>query len=198
MTTAYDRVTWRGFTFDKMTVQAVEAAEKAYGAQFTILQGCYDHGAVTASAGTHDGGGAVDVAATSDPAKVVRALRTVGFAAWHRLPSQGPWGEHVHAVLIGNARLSPAAAQQVTAYKNERNGLANNLTDTTWRPAPIRPYIYKEPPVTAPRPAAPAPVRKPVLPTRISMARALLVAARKRRPGAAAAIDKALHDLPLR
>lgn len=139
----YERITWRGFTFDRYTVAAIEAAEDLLGFKLTIAQGSYNT-TVSASAGTHDGGGAVDVMPTDRPARVVRALRTVGFAAWHRLPSQGPWGEHIHAVQIGNARLAPVAARQVTAYRNGRDGLADNAPDPTWRPNPIPTFNYQE------------------------------------------------------
>jgi len=150
MTDAYEVVTWRGKWFDRMTVQAIEAAEKGYGGKFAILQGSYNGGTgkVSASAGTHDGGGAVDVAPTKNPAAVVRALRSVGFAAWHRLPSEGPWVEHVHAILIGNARVSASAARQVAAYRVGRNGLVSNKVDPTWRPNPIKPYVYRPPHVS--------------------------------------------------
>lgn len=148
MTDAYEIIEWRGKLFDRMTVQAIEAAEKVAGQTFTIYQGSYNGGGVSASAGTHDGGGAVDIKTGVTPDRLVRALRTVGFAAWHRLPSEGPWGEHIHAVLNGNAKLSPSAERQVIAYKAGANGLASNLRDATWRPTPIRPYVYKEPVVS--------------------------------------------------
>lgn len=144
MSDAYEVITWRGYRFDKMTVAAIQDVEDRLGFALHVEQGSYNAGGVSASAGTHDGGGAVDVAPTAHPATVVKAMRSVGFAAWHRLPSQGPWGEHIHAVLIGNAKLSPAAARQVDAYERGDNGLASNLHDPSWRPSPIKPYVYRE------------------------------------------------------
>jgi hypothetical protein len=142
---AYDRVNFRGYTLDQMTRQAIIDVEHKLGVTLTLFQGSYNAGKVSASAGTHDGGGAVDVKASA-PGKsadqIVRAMRSVGFAAWHRLPSQGPWGEHIHAILIGNGRLSSSAENQVRAYRNGRDGLAANRPDPTWRPSPILPYVY--------------------------------------------------------
>jgi len=112
----------------------VLAAEKILGYQFDIIQGSYNSG-VAASAGTHDGGGAVDVwgKGGSHVAAEVAALRKVGFAAWGRTPAQGPWGYHEHAIAIGDPELSSGARNQVTAYKNGRNGLASNGRDTFTR-----------------------------------------------------------------
>jgi hypothetical protein len=129
-----ERITFRGKTLDRKTAAALAIAERRLGYELTITQGSYNPGGVGASGGTHDRGGVVDLAAF-DAARKVRVLRSLGFAAWHRLPSQGPWVEHVHAVLAGHEDLSPAAAAQVVAYRNGRNGLANNAPDpNTFRP----------------------------------------------------------------
>lgn len=138
---AYDRTVYRGVTLDQMTKHAIIEAERRLGRPLVLLQGSYNAGRVGASAGTHDGGGAVDIAAT-DHVRVVKVLRRLGFAAWHRPAIPGVWGEHIHAVLIGNARLSPAAQRQVTAYRQGRDGLAGNGPDTAWRPSPIPTFAY--------------------------------------------------------
>lgn len=119
-----------GHTLDYMTSEALDVVEHLLNyraGSLTIVQGSY-HTGVVASGGTHDGGGAVDLTAQDWERKVL-ALRQVGFAAWHRTPEQGPWQEHVHAVLIGNEKLSAAAQLQVRAYLHGRNGLANNGPD---------------------------------------------------------------------
>lgn len=154
----YEVITWRGFKFDRLTIAAIERVEALLGYKLVINQGSYNK-TVSASGGTHDGGGAADFAPGTNPDRVVRMLRTVGFAAWLRLPSDGPWGEHIHAVLNGNAKLSPAALRQVAAYKAGRNGLANNAVDPTWRPNPIP--VYREADMNAPLP-----------PTRVTKAKA--------------------------
>jgi hypothetical protein len=78
---------------------------------------------------------------TGDPRDVL-ALRKAGFAAWHRTPAQGPWPDHVHAVLIGHPDLAPAAQRQVTAYLNGRDGLADNGLDDGPRLSPIPRFTY--------------------------------------------------------
>ncbi|TDO33735.1 hypothetical protein EV643_1311 [Kribbella sp. VKM Ac-2527] len=111
------RITWRDKQLNKRTVAMIQAAEKLARFQFTIMQGSYNSGGVTASAGTHDGGGAIDVAAdqlnAAQRKAVVLALRQVGFAAWLRTPAQGNWPYHVHAIAVGDKDLSRGAAHQV-------------------------------------------------------------------------------------
>lgn len=129
MAKPYDLTSHDGKTVDRLTKHALKRAEWILGYELSITQGSYNAGRVSASAGTHDGGGVVDLKAWDADAKV-RALRAVGFAAWRRLPHEGPWPEHIHAVLIGNAKLSAGARRQVDAYLAGRNGLANNRPDT--------------------------------------------------------------------
>lgn len=141
------RPLWRGRTnVDALTIQAIEAAEKRAGFTFSVTQGSYQD-TVAASAGTHDGGGVVDLSSrylsASRKTKMVRALREVGFAAWLRTPSQGPWVEHVHAVLVDHPLLSPSAARQVVSYRSGRNGLANNAVDDGPRISPIPVWSWR-------------------------------------------------------
>jgi hypothetical protein len=131
---AETRVTFRGKRLNTRTRDMILAAEKILGYPFHIIQGSYNSG-VSASAGTHDGGGAVDVwgKGGSHVAAEVAALRKVGFAAWGRTPAQGDWGYHEHAIAKGDPELSRGARNQVTAYMNGRNGLASNGRDTFTR-----------------------------------------------------------------
>jgi hypothetical protein len=125
-------VTWRGVKVDKRTSLMLTEVAKLTRATITPTQGSYSS-SVGASAGTHSGGGAVDVHAAGLPAadieQIVKVMRQVGFAAWHRLPSQGNWPEHIHAIAVGCPDLSAAAAHQVTALRNGLNGLANGHKD---------------------------------------------------------------------
>lgn len=132
---AMTRVTFRGKRLNTRTRDMILAAEKILGYQLSIIQGSYNAGGVAASAGTHDGGGAADVwgKGGSHVATEVAALRKVGFAAWGRTPSQGPWGYHIHCIAINDAELSSGARAQVVDYKNGRNGLASNGRDTFTR-----------------------------------------------------------------
>lgn len=142
----YEIVFYHGHRFDRMTVQALQAMEKRLGYELTILQGSYN-GGVGASAGTHDGGGAVDLA-PADAANKVRVGREVGFAIWERQPIPNLWPHHVHGILIGDAEASPSALRQVAQYRNHTNGLADFGSDNTWHPSPIAAYHYRhKPPV---------------------------------------------------
>jgi hypothetical protein len=127
------RIVWRGWQLNKRTAAMVEAAEKLYKSKFAILQGSYNKGGVEASAGTHDGGGAIDIDVRTKSAAqrvaVVKAMRAVGFAAWLRTPAQGNWPYHVHAIAVGDKDLSRGAATQVAEYRRKRNGLANRGKD---------------------------------------------------------------------
>lgn len=122
------RPSWRGRTnVDALTIACIERAEKIGGHQFVVTQGSYQN-TVAASAGTHDGGGAVDLRWCGH-ARCIKALRMVGMAAWHRTPAQGPWPDHIHAVVIDHPKLAASAARQVTSYRDGRNGLASNGKD---------------------------------------------------------------------
>jgi hypothetical protein len=84
---------------------------------------------VAASAGTHAGGGVVDLVPASNPN--VGALRAVGFAAWNRGAAWGSpsFSPHIHAVALGDPTVSPGAANQVMSYLAGGNGLADGGPD---------------------------------------------------------------------
>jgi hypothetical protein len=124
----YDRTTYDGKTVDWLTKMALIDTAGRLGYDLTVVQGSYTSG-VSASGGTHDGGGVVDLAA-NDHARKVRELRRTGFAAWYRPARPGVWSAHVHAVLIGNLRLSPEARDQVAEYLAGYDGLAGEGRDT--------------------------------------------------------------------
>lgn len=141
---AMTRVVVQGHTLNRRTAKMFSLACKRLGFTPHIYQGSYNN-TVSQSAGTHAGGGAIDVSASREPAKVVRVLREVGFAAWHRVPSQGPWIEHIHAIAIGDPELSPAARDQVHQYYNGQNGLASRGRDDGPRLHPIPTWPIKLP-----------------------------------------------------
>lgn len=147
MRTPYGRTTFRGVTLNWRTAEMLVVAEKKISyAPVELSQGSWSNAA--ASAGTHAGGGALDVRGSKGGVPLTRAeldeaqleLRRIGFAAWVRTPSQGNWPFHVHAIAIGDRDMSDAAAAQVVAYKNGRDGLAGNGPDygprPTWTPYP--------------------------------------------------------------
>ena len=106
---------------------------------FSLVQGSYNPGGVGASAGTHDGGGVVDVSvgglSSTQMWEEVRALRTVGFAAWLRTPAQG-FDYHIHAVAIADPDIwqqdgGHVARDQVCSFWRGHNGLAGDGLDNT-------------------------------------------------------------------
>ena len=132
----YERITWRGVTANRRTIEMLEITELRSLpdlAPLRIPQGSYNAGGVSASGGTHDGGGVIDISIkglTADQRDhVVWALRKTSFAAWYRPYLANVWPAHIHAVAIGDRELSPQAAWQVQEYKAGRNGLANQGPD---------------------------------------------------------------------
>jgi peptidoglycan hydrolase-like protein with peptidoglycan-binding domain len=131
--TAGARLADHGATMNARTKAMLAKVEARLGRTLTVTQGSYNPGGDPNSAGTHDGGGVLDISVRDMPAstqtKVVRGLREVGFAAWRRTPSQGDWPFHIHAVAASDTDLSAAAQHQVGDYYLGLNGLANRAPD---------------------------------------------------------------------
>ena len=138
---ATSRTSYQGRAVNERTRQILEALNtlvrsKRYGSENSdviLVQGSFNGGGVAASAGTHDGGGAGDITAFNYKNRV-KALRLLGVAAWYRPTLRNVWSAHIHFVVMGDSTVSRGAAIQVTAYKANRNGLANNAKDPDWRP----------------------------------------------------------------
>lgn len=137
---AQDKVVFRGQKMDRKTEAFLRSMESALGYELTVVQGCYSN-AVSASGGTHAGGGVFDLA-PYDWENKVHVGRELGAAIWHRRPAEGPWGEHIHGVIIGSGQLSDAAAEQVVQYRNRQNGLANHGPDTFAYHPDVPPFSY--------------------------------------------------------
>ena len=97
-------------------------------------QGSYSNGSL--SAGTHAGGGAVDLSVRNPRALtiteilvIVKAMRKVGFAAWYRAKPEWSGDPHIHGIAVGCPDLDPAAAAQVLDLKHGLNGLASHGRD---------------------------------------------------------------------
>ncbi|MCE7003962.1 peptidoglycan-binding protein [Kibdelosporangium philippinense] len=140
---AGSRITHQGKTINTRTKAMLDEAETRLGRTLTITQGSYNVGGDPDSAGTHDGGGALDISVNgmdnATRTDVVRKLREVGFAAWLRTPSQGNWPYHIHAMAVSDPHQSPAAWHQSGDYYLGKNGLANrgpddgpSVTKRTW------------------------------------------------------------------
>ena len=108
-------------------------AERRLGRDLVLEQGSYNPGGDPTSAGTHDGGGVIDISVAGMSARTrtaaARALREVGFAAWVRSPAQGDWPWHIHAAAISDTDLSTPAQHQTGDYHLGLNGLANRGPD---------------------------------------------------------------------
>lgn len=121
------------------TKKMLAAADAKVSFSIRLTQGSYNPGGVGASAGTHDGGGVVDISVSGLTStqrwQLVKALRSVGFAAWLRTPSQG-FSYHIHAVAIGDPDIwgqggGKTARDQVCDYYIGKNGLASHAADNT-------------------------------------------------------------------
>lgn len=138
---SYDRVRFRGVLVNKRTRQLVRRAEGIMREhfdhedfRFDFSQGSYNR-SVSASAGTHDGGGALDIRTRGHRKKVVdhmvQSLRMAGFAAWSRGRGHDSFGgsPHLHAIAIGDRELASIARGQVTDFARGRNGLRGHARD---------------------------------------------------------------------
>lgn len=130
---ATDAVGWRGVQLDpRSAAMMAEVVNLVPDIDVHPTQGSYSS-EVGASAGTHAGGGSLDLRVEgmgrAKRERLVAAMRRVGWAAWLRLPGQGPWPAHIHGVAVDCPTLSPAARAQVADYLAGRNGLANRQPD---------------------------------------------------------------------
>ena len=140
----YRRVSFRGATMNKRTQEMLRRAEfimrhklghKDF--KFEVTQGSYNHG-VGASAGTHDGGGALDIRtrgfSNHKVDDMVKAMRMAGFAAWSRGRGHDTFSPHIHAIALGDRQMSGrgasyGAADQIPDYARGLNGLSNHARD---------------------------------------------------------------------
>ena len=133
-------VTWRGVRLDERTAAMMdEVARLAGDLYISPSQGSWS--GAPASAGTHNGCGAIDLMRLSskDFDTVVEIMRSVGFAAWKRTVTQANWPLHVHGIAVQpggkNDRgcLSSGAHKQIVDYYENRNGLVSGAPDDATR-----------------------------------------------------------------
>lgn len=138
-TADYHRQWFRGVEINKRTRELIQRAEYilqhelGYSSlEFSFSQGSYNTG-VEASAGTHDGGGALDLRtrglSRNKVDAMVEALRMAGFAAWSRGRGHDSFSPHIHAIAIGDKEAAWLAKQQMQDYAKGRNGLSNHARD---------------------------------------------------------------------
>lgn len=127
------RVSTGGFVINTRTRSMLAEAKRLLGRDLKLDQGSYNPDGDPTSAGTHDGGGVVDISVegmnSATRTAVVRALRLVGFAAWVRNPQQDDWPWHIHATAISDTGLSRQAQHQIGDYYLGLNGLAGRGPD---------------------------------------------------------------------
>lgn len=149
----YDRIELADVTLNLRTLALLDHAQELYRAEGgiihlreSIMQGSYNPGGVSASFGTHDGGGALDISVrqigsgsvlTGEIKPLLHALRLAGFAAWLRDFDELYQGSpiHIHAVAIGDAELSEAAQGQIDGTFGYFRGF-NGLPQDTGIPLP--------------------------------------------------------------
>lgn len=137
-----ERTEHTGKVVNARTEEMLAHAQQQLDRELVLDQGSYNPGGDPTSAGTHDGGGAVDIN-TDDmdeqtARSVVEELRKVGFAAWYRTPDQGDWPHHIHAIALSDPDLSSPAQEQAGDYYLGKNGLANEQPDDGPEVKPIR------------------------------------------------------------
>lgn len=139
---------WRGALLDERSAAMMSEVAQLVppGTILRPTQGSWS-GGVEASAGTHAGCGAIDLAGQdagmSDAMRnaIRDCMRQVGWAAWVRTPAQSDWPYHVHGIAVQSGGkgdrgcLSSGAHDQIIDYYENRNGLASGAPDDgprTW------------------------------------------------------------------
>jgi putative peptidoglycan binding protein len=126
------RTTYSGVKLNTRTIAMLKAAGGRLRCTLDATKGSYT-GPDSSSAGTHAGGGAVDVNVNvrcgHSISQVVTALRTVGFAAWYR---NWTGNQHIHAVAISDLDMATETVfpgvfdmrEQVVAWAQGKDGMS--------------------------------------------------------------------------
>lgn len=150
-------VTHSGETVNQRTKNMLVEADSKVRWTLDVTKGSYvPNDCTTNSACTHGGGGSVDISVDwsgngacnltdlerNQAWSSVKALRTVGFAAWYRVRTSS-WCPHIHAIAIGDTDSTIEAVNQVGDYYAGKNGLRDHGPDNT--PSAFRvPFIWWE------------------------------------------------------
>jgi hypothetical protein len=116
-------------------------AKQHPSARLIIIQGCY-HDDVDVSAGTHDKDRCLDVMIVGLTwSAAQRFLRSCGWAAWWRKPSQGPWSDHIHMCSLVHPHLAipvgvfvPGQIEDYYLHAFGLAGMHNVDLDKSWFP----------------------------------------------------------------
>ena len=147
----YDLIEINGMLLNQRTYSMLQQAQSIYGGEidltgYHLTQGSYSD-LVSASFGTHAGGGAVDISVIQygtyqvmydDIEPLIYALRVSGFAAWLRDFDQLYPGSpiHIHAIAIGDRDLSMPAKEQLTGIFGYFRGFNGLPQDDGFPPIP--------------------------------------------------------------
>lgn len=148
----YTRLTVNDHTLNTRTYKMLQQAALLYGGEIdvvgeAIIRGSYSNNSVN-NLDPYLGGGAVDISVAAPKTNqvlypeiepLVRALRTVGFAAWLREEQEIETGSgsYIQAIAIGDIELSPAAQEQISGPAGYLSGY-NGLPGTNDAPEPDR------------------------------------------------------------
>jgi peptidoglycan hydrolase-like protein with peptidoglycan-binding domain len=138
------RQAYSGVTLDGRTIRMLKAAGHRISSSCVLdpIKGSYT-GPDSSSKATHAGGGAVDLSVATlcgrTPRGVVKALRTVGFAAWYR---NWTGNRHIHAVAISDPDMATETAfpgwfdmrEQVVDYAQGKDGTSGAVSGAMTRP----------------------------------------------------------------
>ena len=147
-----DKLSYDGKRVNRGTLSILTAANiilqnsSRYGKEksnISLTQGGYNKGGVAASAGTHDGGGAIDITAYNYKNRV-KVLRILGVAAWYRPTRKNVWSQHIHGIVCGDGTASRGAQAQVNEYYHGGDGLVGSAKDPDWRPRSL-PILFVAP-----------------------------------------------------
>jgi hypothetical protein len=142
-------VTLNGVTFraGRRTAAHLTATDdmlRHRGCWLRVIQPCYNLG-VSASAGTHDGDGCLDVEVVNENwLTSEELLRYAGWAAWYRTPPT--FTRHIHMVSLGcPGPVGVFVPGQVEDYYAHRTGLAGHAADDTRHPVDIDSTVFDYP-----------------------------------------------------
>jgi hypothetical protein len=136
---------------NRRTKVMLDLANQKLGFDLVVIQGSFmlPDEVADESETTHNGGGVIDLNTSHIPADIgttraVRALREVGFAAFHRTTAHFS-GDHIHAVAIGDIQMDPTAQAQVDQYFQGLDGTGHDDTGPDVHPIPIFDYDEQGP-----------------------------------------------------
>lgn len=127
------RTTVDGKTLNVRTADMLRLWQFNSLTDYYVVQGSYNSG-VSASAGTHDGGGALDISVYGMPDVAhkkwhVKQGRLAGFMAYYRPPLPGVWNEHIHAGALDDPEASSGLRTQFAEYRAGQDALADHRPD---------------------------------------------------------------------